>query len=66
MIEKRTYSDKKTKMVCDLKCTLNHFIRNKLLVTRFKLTKIGFPKRAVIGLLVFVEGVLEKLFILHK
>jgi hypothetical protein len=54
------------KLNCDVKSTLDHIIRNKLLVIRFKLTSIGVPKKAVIGFLVFVEGVLEKLFILHR
>ncbi|MFC1855179.1 hypothetical protein ACFL2A_01370 [Thermodesulfobacteriota bacterium] len=55
----------KDKLNCDIKSTLDHIIRNKLLIVRFKLTNIGLPKRAVVGFLVFIEGVLEKLYILH-
>lgn len=51
---------------CDLKSKLDHIIRNRILIMRFRLTSIGFPKKVVIGLLVFIEGVLEKLFILHR
>lgn len=50
---------------CDVKSTLDHIIRNKLLVIRFKLTNIGMPKKIVIGLIVFIESVLSKLLILH-
>ncbi len=56
----------KDKLNCDVRSFLDHFIRNRLLIIRFKLTSIGLPKRAVVGFLVFVEGVLEKVFILHK
>ncbi len=56
----------KDKLNCDVKSTLDHVIRNYILTVRFRLTRIGLPKRAVIGMLVFIEGVLEKVYILHR
>jgi hypothetical protein len=58
--------EKKDSLNCDIKSTLDHIIRNRILIFRFKLTSIGVPKRVVIGFLVFIEGVLKKLLILHR
>ena len=56
----------KDKLNCDVRSVVDHVLRNQLLIIRFRLTRIGFPKRVVIGLLVFMEGVLERLYVLHR